>query len=79
MKVIEINTPLGISKVIIGESLRKLPKYLSNRKGIIITDDNILRYYRDELPDYPMISIGRGEKYKTLATLEQIFDSDAIK
>jgi 3-dehydroquinate synthase len=74
MKTIEIKIPAHFSKIIIGAPLSNLKKYLPSQRCIIITDENILKYYRKELPEFPVISIGTGEKNKTLATLEQIFD-----
>jgi 3-dehydroquinate synthase len=74
MKTIEINIPSGISKIIIGESLQHINRYLPLQRCIIITDANVLHYYRDELPELPVITIGTGEKNKSIATLAQIFD-----
>ncbi len=74
MRTIEINTPSGISKILIGERLGNLRQYLPETRCIIITDANILRYYRRELPDLPIITIGTGEKSKTLKTLDYIFE-----
>ena len=44
------------------------------KECIIITDDSILDHYRNQLPDWPVISIGQGEQNKTLATLAHILD-----
>jgi 3-dehydroquinate synthase len=73
MKTITISTPSGQSKILIGESLKNVRRYLPPGKTIIITDDNILNLYGKDFPDCPVISIGLGEKNKTLATLELIF------
>lgn len=74
MKTIEIALPPDTSKIFIGESLSQLGNYLPTKQCIIVTDDNILKYYRKELPEFPVISIGTGEKNKTLETLEKIVD-----
>jgi 3-dehydroquinate synthase len=74
MKTINIQTDSGISRILIGEKLQNLPKYLPGGKTIIITDDNILKYYHSVLPDFPVITIGKGEKNKTLETVQFIFD-----
>ncbi|HLO60069.1 MAG TPA: 3-dehydroquinate synthase [Bacteroidales bacterium] len=73
MKTISINTPSGQSQILIGESLKNVRDYLPPGKTIIITDDNIRNLYGKEFPDCPVISIGLGEKNKTLGTLEYIF------
>ena len=74
MKTITITTDSKISQILIGESLQNLPKYLPAGKTIIITDDNIHRLYGNFFPPVPVISIGLGEKNKTLETLAGIFD-----
>jgi 3-dehydroquinate synthase len=74
MKTIEITTDTGVSKIIIGESLKNLPNYIPTGKSIIITDDNIIKHYASSFPSFPVISIGLGEKNKTLETLTLIFD-----
>lgn len=74
MKKITITTESKISKILIGEKLQNLGKYLPTGKTIIITDDNIRKLYGHILQSYPVISIGLGEKHKTLETLTRIFD-----
>ena len=74
MKTIEIATETRVSKIVIGESYKNLSRYLPSGKSIIVTDDNILKHYGTDLPPFPVISIGLGEKHKTLETLSFIFD-----
>lgn len=75
MKIIEVNTQNKISKIYVGESLSNLKKYLpEGRKIIVITDENILKYYSNFIKDYPIITIGQGEENKTIKTVEHIFD-----
>jgi 3-dehydroquinate synthase len=73
MKSIAIKTDSGISKILIGENIANLTKYLAAEKTIIITDENIIRIYGHTFPHVPVISIGLGEKNKTLETLGCIF------
>jgi 3-dehydroquinate synthase len=62
------------SQVIVGESYRRLAKYLPpDRQIIVITDANILQYYGDFFRNFPVIEIGMGEKNKTLDTLADIY------
>ena len=73
MKEITIKTDFSTSRVLIGESFKNVGKYLPEKKTVIITDENILKHYNNELPDFPKVVIGLGEKNKTLATLDFIF------
>lgn len=74
MKQILINTIPRRSKILIGERLENLPNYLPDTKTIIITDEKILSLYGRQFPDIPVIVTGQGEKNKTLATLDKIFE-----
>lgn len=73
MNTITLHSPSGESKILIGESLQELKRYIPPGKTILITDDNILRIYGSSLPPFPVISIGTGEQHKTMETLEVIF------
>ncbi len=73
MKVLDVKAESNHSKILIGERLVHLSKYLEGRKVIILTDSNILKYYSNDLPEgIPIIEMGLGEKNKTLATIEMI-------
>jgi len=74
VRSIAITTENKVSRILIGESLKNLGNYLPPGKSIIITDDNILRYYAGALPPMPVITIGTGEKHKTMETLTHIFE-----
>jgi 3-dehydroquinate synthase len=74
VRSITITTENKVSRILIGESLKNLGTYLPPVKSIIITDDNILCYYAGALPPWPVITIGTGEKHKTLETLTHIFE-----
>ncbi len=62
------------SKVIIGEHITNVDKYINHEKTIIITDKNISKYYSKKLPKYPIITIETGEKIKTLLTISTIVE-----
>lgn len=74
MKIIEINTSPHTSRIIIGERLYSLPSYLPDGKTIIITDDKIKSLYGQHFPKVPVIVTSQGEKNKTMATLDLIFE-----
>jgi len=57
----------------VGERLANLPSYLPDRRLIIITDENVDRLYGDQFPDCDVITIGLGEKHKSLDTLSAIY------
>ncbi|MCJ7774724.1 MAG: 3-dehydroquinate synthase, partial [Desulfobacterales bacterium] len=73
MKIVEVHGSTGNSKVIIGETLGNLSKYLPEEKPIIITDKNVWRLYKKDFPDTDVIKIGMGEKIKNLDTVKSIY------
>jgi 3-dehydroquinate synthase len=75
MQTINIKTETGESNVFLGEKLENLNNYLpQGKKVIIITDENILKYYSTQIKNFTVVRIGLGEKNKTLQTLEKIFE-----
>ena len=58
------------SKIYIGESLKDSFKYIKNKKIIVITDENIKKYY--EIPFKNLITLKPGEETKKLKTIEFI-------
>jgi len=73
MREIKIQTDSATSKVLIGESFKNVKKYLPDKKTIVVTDENILKIYKDDMPDFPSVVMGLGEKNKTMVTLDEIF------
>jgi 3-dehydroquinate synthase len=75
MYTINIKTDTGESDVYLGEKLGNLGKYIpEGKKVVVLTDENILKYYSGYLKDFPIVQLGLGEKNKTLQTLEKIFE-----
>ena len=72
METFHVKGQLGLSSIYVGESLKNLGNYLPSTRTIIITDENIKKYYQKDFPDVPIITIGTGEDIKTLATVETI-------
>lgn len=62
------------SKVLIGERLANLAKYIpENAKSVVlITDVNVGSLYGNQFPAYPVITIQTGEKIKTQKTVDFI-------
>ena len=73
MKIIEINSQTGLSKIAVGESLVNIGKYVNGTKTVIITDKNLNHFYNLQFPQWDTIVIGTGEKIKTLETVEYIY------
>jgi 3-dehydroquinate synthase len=74
MNKITIKTDTAESNIFIGEKLKNLSSYIPENKVVIITDQNIIKHYKDLIPDLPTVIIGQGEKIKTLDTINMIFE-----
>jgi 3-dehydroquinate synthase len=74
MKVVNLNTPVGESVILIGEQLGNLPNYLPVKTPIIITDTNVERHWGHGFPPGAVISIDTGEETKTLDTVRALYD-----
>ncbi len=74
METFIIQTPHNTSKILLGEQLARLSRYLPETKTVIITDGHVHDLYKDQFPQTTgVITIGHGEKIKTLDTLNYIF------
>nr|NJM02778.1 3-dehydroquinate synthase [Desulfobacula sp.] len=72
METFQINGKLGSSAIHVGEHLKNLGNYLPDARAVIITDENIKKYYEKDFPDLPVIALGTGEEIKTLSSVEFI-------
>ncbi len=75
MQVIEVAGASRTSRVLVGDVYRDLSRHLPPGRAVVITDDNLLRLYRAELPPVPVLSIGTGEGAKTLDTVRGLYES----
>ncbi len=73
MKVIDIHGSTGNSRILIGESLQDLRKYIPSQNVVIITDTNVRHYYLKYFQPWEVIEIGTGEKIKNLDTVRVIY------
>jgi 3-dehydroquinate synthase len=73
METITINTDSGQSRILIGERLENLQRYVPAAKPIIITDVNVGRLYPLDSMASDVITIGTGEEIKTLETVQEIY------
>jgi 3-dehydroquinate synthase len=74
MQSILVEGHTGRSRILVGEPLARLGDHLPGGRTVIITDPNVKRLYGDQFPPAEVITIGLGEKHKTLATIEKIFN-----
>jgi len=73
MQTMTIHSAKRQSSILIGETLQHLPHHLSGTRVAIITDDIVKKIYGGQFPDAPVITIGTGEKVKTLETAHAIY------
>lgn len=76
MRTLSIQSTIGNSEILVGETLTNVSKYLpSNKKIAIITDKTIHSIYGNQFPKSDIIiEIPEGENNKVLHTLEFIFE-----
>lgn len=74
MKELLVNGDRGTSTIVVGDSIDRLDRYTGLHPTIILTDTTVDRLYRKRFPDRPVITIGMGEKIKTLETVESIYE-----
>jgi 3-dehydroquinate synthase len=73
MKTFEIHGSTGDSTIRVGEKLQNLGKYIPAENVVIITDVNVTRFYQNNFPPHPVITIQTGEKIKNLDTVRSIY------
>jgi len=74
MKKLSIDSSIGKSDILVGESLKNVKNYLPNKKLAIITDSNVRRIYENDFPEGLIIEIGMGEGIKNLKTIDFIIE-----
>jgi 3-dehydroquinate synthase len=73
METITINAASGPSRILIGERLENLRRYVPEAKPVIITDVNVAKLYPLDSLAADVITIGTGEEIKTLDTVRDIY------
>lgn len=74
MRTFEIQGANSVSRLLVGEKLTNMAKFLPDARTVIITDTVVRRLYQDKFPDVDVIAIGCGEKIKTLDTVRRIYE-----
>ena len=70
---VEIQGADKSSDILVGEMLENLADYIPSENVVIITDENVSKYYLDKFPKFNVITIGTGEGVKTLDTASDIY------
>ena len=73
MKKLLVRGTSGSSQLLVGETIDNLDAYIDPRRTVIITDTTVADILGDRFPDCPVITIGQGEKIKTLETVSEIY------
>lgn len=76
MKIHEISGKTGHSRILVGEVMADMGQFLPKECPLVIlTDETVRQYYEDWFPQAEaVISIGTGEKIKTLDTVRMIYE-----
>jgi 3-dehydroquinate synthase len=73
METIVIDGDTGVSRILIGEHLANLPRYVPVARPVVITDVNVRKLYALDSMDAELITIGTDEGIKTLDTVRDIY------
>jgi len=73
LKEWSVHAANGTSRILIGETLAALAKYIPEGNSVLITDTNVRRLFPPELASFKIIEVDLGEKAKNLATVEDIY------
>lgn len=73
MKEIQLQTRYDSSRILIGETLDNVTRYIPAARTCIITDENVFRHYGRNFPDGLVIRLQPGETSKTLDVVSGIY------
>ncbi len=73
MKTIKIQGNDKISRILIGERLENASRLIPAGQVVVITDTNVSLHHGLRFMDAEIITIGTGEKIKTLKTVKKIY------
>jgi len=72
MKRLALRGLTGRCRILIGESARNLAAYAPKNRTLVVTDRKVYGLYRTLLRGWDVHVLARGEKTKTLATVERL-------
>jgi 3-dehydroquinate synthase len=73
MKKLSLASTSGTCEVFIGGSFSEIIAAYDRNKTVIMADENLLRYHAERFEGIPVISIGSGEKAKSMDQAVKIF------
>lgn len=62
-----------MSKILVGESLQNLSRYLPPTKCILLSDTYVINHYHHLFPRFDLIELESGEHAKSLESIQEIF------
>lgn len=74
MKELQIDGRYKRSRIIVGEKVENVLKYIDTKNIVIITDTNVNYYYSSVFPDVRTIVIESGERSKSFETISDIIE-----
>lgn len=73
MKTLDIAGGTGHSRILIGEGIGQVKKYLPTEDLVVLTDHNVMALHERAFPPARIIPMVAGEKAKTLDTVKEIY------
>lgn len=74
MKTLSLNTRSGTTEISIGTRLKDAYQRIGDSRSMTITDSNVYAFHRDQFPDQDVIVLEPGEKNKSLATVDRVYN-----
>jgi len=74
VKTLEIRGRTGTSRILVGESVRRLGRYLPAGRTVLVTDPNVRRALPALFSGFETIEIPAGEASKGLETVSAVYD-----
>lgn len=74
VKTIHLQGSTHDSTILIGERLQHASRYVSSAKSVILTDSHVRERHGHRFPPFRSVQIGSGEAFKTLRTVEAVYD-----
>jgi 3-dehydroquinate synthase len=72
LEKIIINTVSQSSEIFVGEKWTNVIHYLPGKDVVIVTDENVYQIFKEDFPDFPVLSIVPGEVSKRLEVIEYL-------
>jgi 3-dehydroquinate synthase len=73
MEQVVIEGKSGSSRIMVGETIRNVEKYLPGSSVFIISDKNVTGFHNDKFPDFPLFVVEPGEQSKEFPVMATIW------